>query len=102
MWNGVDCAYVNSYCLAGGVWNGLDCVTVADECLSFENRAAPVIEELRKLRADVQEACGQDPAGQQCEDLTQDQQQAWGFYNALWSEAPIPCRTYMPDPGSLI
>jgi hypothetical protein len=62
-----------------------------------------MITELRNLRSDVLQACGQNPSEQKCMDLKQDQQRTFNLYNALWNEAPVPCRvTILPDPGSLI
>ena len=102
IWNGASCVS-STQCPAGEIWNGASCVAATSECLSYENRAASMIAELRNLRSDVQQACSQNPSGQKCMDLKQDQQQAFGRYNLLWSEAPVSCRaTLLPDPGTLI
>ena len=102
IWNGGQCVGA-AQCPGGQVWNGMSCVTATSQCIAVEARAAATIAELRNLRSNVQEACGQDPSGQKCVDLKQDQQQAWARYNLLWNEAPVDCRTtLLPDPGSLI
>lgn len=102
VWNGTSCT-LYTQCPAGEVWNGASCVAPTSECLSYETGATPMIAELRNLRSDVQQACGQNPSGQKCMDLKQEQQQAFGRYNLLWNEAPVSCRaTFLPDPGSLI
>jgi hypothetical protein len=101
-WNGTRCV-PSTQCPAGEVWNGASCMAATSECLSYESRAAATIAELRNLRSEVQQACGQNPSGQKCMDLKQDQQLAFGRYDALWNEAPTSCRvTLLPDPGSLI
>jgi len=102
VWNGTSCI-LSRQCPAGEVWNGLSCVAATDQCISFQNRAAPMIAELRNLRSDVQQACGQNPSGQNCMDLKQDQQLALDRYTLLWNEAPVECRTtFLPDPETLI
>lgn len=100
VWNGAQCVGP-AQCPVGQVWNGTNCVTAAADCISYENRAAAVIMELRSLSASIQDACGRNSSGQKCMDLKQDQQQAWARYNLLWNEAPVECRTTLPAPGSL-
>lgn len=101
VWNGVSCAPYRQ-CRAGETWDGTRCVSTPAECAGYEGRAAPLVMELRNLRAEVQQACGANPSGQACIDLRQDQQNAHARYLGLWSEAPSACRTTLPDPGSLL
>jgi len=100
VWNGLNCV-PTARCPGSEVWDGTRCVDPAVACASYEGRAASMIMELRQLKTDVQEACSQNPSGQACVDLQQQQQGALNRYMALWNEAPPACHTRLPDPGSL-
>jgi hypothetical protein len=101
VWNGVNCL-PTARCSAGEVWDGTHCVDPVAACAGYEGRAASLITELRTLKTEVQDACSQNPSGQQCADLQQQQQSDMNQYMALWNEAPTACHSRLPDPGSLM
>ncbi len=88
-------------CSPGEFWNGASCTTSAAECSAIDGRAAAMVTELRGLKAQVQDECGQDPPGQDCEDLKQRQSGALQRYEMLLTEAAPTCRATLADPGSL-
>jgi len=98
--NGTVCS--PSYnCTQGKVWNGARCVASGNNCASIEGRAAILVSELRTLKAQIQDVCGQDPSGQDCEDLKQRQREALQRYQMLLSEAGPRCQGSLEDVGSL-
>jgi len=98
--NGTICT--PSYnCAQGEVWNGARCVASGNDCASIAGRAAILVNELRTLKAQIQDVCGQDPSGQDCEDLKQRQREALQRYQMLLSEAGTRCQGTLEDVGSL-
>ena len=87
--------------LSGQYWNGSRC-TPTDECADIIGRAGPLIAELRSIAARVREACSQDPSGDECMDLKQQQDAAVQRYRMLITEAPASCGANLPDPFSVI
>jgi hypothetical protein len=57
--------------------------------------------EVRAARMDMDAACSKNRSGQQCRDLTQSYDLALQRYRMLLNEAPIACRSMLPDPLSL-
>ena len=100
IWNGAGCALSNR-CASGEVWNGARCVASAAECASIDGRAAILVSELRALKTQIQDACGQNPPGPDCEDLKQRQGEALQRYQMLLSEAGPGCQATLEAPGSL-
>ena len=100
IWNGGACVPSNR-CMPGQVWNGVDCIPSAGECASIDARAAMLANELRGLKAQIQQSCGQDPPAQDCEDLQLRQKGALQRYQMLLAEAGPTCRTTLADPTSL-
>ena len=98
-WNGTACTTVNR-CQAGETWNGVECVNPA-QCASYDSRAQMLTAEARGIRSQRDAACSQDPIGQDCTRLTQSHDAAVQRYRMLLNEAPLPCRTTLPDPISL-
>jgi len=49
----------------------------------------------------MEAACSNDPYGQDCMGLTQGHDGAVQRYEMLMNEAPVSCRTMLPDPLSL-
>jgi len=100
VWNGGSCVASNQ-CSPGQYWNGSRC-TPTDECADIIGRAGPLIAELRSIAARVREACSQDPSGDECMDLKQQQDAAVQRYRMLITEAPASCGANLPDPFSVI
>jgi len=99
-WNGAACT--PSYnCAASERWNGVRCVASAEECAGVDGRAAILVDELRGLKAQIQEVCGQDPSGQDCQDLRLRQREALQRYQMLLTEAGPRCQATLEAPGSL-
>ncbi|HLV87566.1 MAG TPA: hypothetical protein VKV39_11350 [Candidatus Sulfotelmatobacter sp.] len=101
VWNGAACARPGQ-CSASEIWDGGRCVNPATECTSYDARAIPIVNDLRRLQSEVQQECTQDPGGQSCNNLKMEQQSSYDRYMALWNEAPAACRTRLSAPGSLI
>jgi len=99
-WNGTACT-PSSNCAPGELWNGASCVASANECSSIDGRAAILVNELRGIKAQIQDVCGQNPSGQDCENLKQRQREALQRYQMLLSEAAPRCQRTLEDPGSL-
>lgn len=100
IWNGAVCMPSN-HCAPGEIWNGTSCIASANECASIVGRAAILVSELRALKAQIQEACGQNPPWQDCEDLKQRQGEAQQRYQMLLSEAGPGCQATLADLASL-
>ena len=88
-------------CSPGEFWNGASCAVSAAACSSIDGRAAALVAELRGLKAQVQDECGQDPAGQDSEDLKRRNSGALQRYEMLLNEATPMCRATLADLGSL-
>lgn len=99
-WNGGACAGTLA-CQPGNFWNGTTCVQQADRCGTYDARGAMLAHELRSIRGPMDRVCLQDPNGQQCTELTTQHDMALSRYRILLNEAPVSCRTMMPDPLSL-
>src|SRR5579864_1425019 len=98
-WNGVA-RVASTRCRPGAYWNGAMCTNTA-ECAAFSGRAAILANELRGMRAQMQSACSNNSSGQECVDLTNGYEGALQRYRMLLNEAPLTCRTSLPDPASL-
>ena len=98
-WNGSACTLVNR-CQAGESWDGAECVNLS-QCASYSSRAELQATEARGLRNQMEAACSQDPTGQDCVRLRQSHEGAVQRYRMLMNEAPLRCRTALPDPISL-
>jgi hypothetical protein len=57
--------------------------------------------ELRGIKTQMQSACSSNPSAQECIDLTHSREGALQRYRMLQDEAPLHCRTSLPDPASL-
>jgi hypothetical protein len=99
-WNGAVCMPSN-HCAPGEIWNGTSCIASTNECASIDGRAAILVSELRALKAQIQDVCGQKPPGQDCEDLKQRQGEALQRYQMLLSEAGPGCQATPADLASL-
>ena len=99
-WNGATCLPSNE-CPVGEFWNGVNCVPFATACASISGRAAILINELRGLKAQILQACGQNPPAPDCDDLKLQQKGALLRYQMLLNEAGPDCRTTLPAPVSL-
>jgi hypothetical protein len=100
VWNGGSCL-APVHCPANDYWNGVNCTPNGAECATINSRASVDINELRGLKGRTQQACSQDPSGQECSDLTQELSGATLRYRMLLNEASPTCRTTLPDPDSL-
>jgi hypothetical protein len=100
IWNGGTCSPAGQ-CAAGATWNGVRCVTSTAECASIDSRAAVLVNELRGLKAQMQQSCGQTPPGQDCDDLKLRQQGALQRYQMLLTEAGPACPSTLADLASL-
>jgi len=100
IWNGAVCTPSN-HCAAGEFWNGANCVASAADCGSIDARGAILVSELRGMKAQIQGACGQNPPGQNCEALKQQQMGALQRYQILLGEAGPRCQSTLVDLGSL-
>lgn len=98
--NGILCTPLNN-CAPGEIWDGASCIASANECASIGGRAAILVSELRALKAQVQDVCGQNPSGQDCEDLKLRQREALQRYQMLVTEAGPTCQATLEAPGSL-
>jgi hypothetical protein len=98
-WNGSSCI-ATAQCRPGESWNGVECVNPS-QCATFGARADLLTAEARGISADMQAACLKDPQGQECISLTQSHDGAVQRYRMLLNEAPVSCRTMLPDPLSL-
>jgi len=98
-WNGSSCI-ATAQCRPGESWNGVECVNPT-QCATFGARANLLTAEARGISADMQAACFKDPYGQECIRLTQSHDGAVQRYRMLLNEAPVGCRTMLPDPLSL-
>jgi hypothetical protein len=98
-WNGSACTMVNR-CQAGESWDGGECVNLG-QCASYSSRAELQASEARAVRNQMEAACSQDPTGQDCMRLRQSHDGAVQRYRMLMNEAPLRCRTALPDPISL-
>jgi hypothetical protein len=100
-WNGAACAAIGRTCQANEYWNGVACVNSQTECASFSASAASVANEVRAVKVRMQNACMNDPSGQECSDLKQSYAAALERYRMAISGAPASCRATLPDPLSL-
>ncbi len=98
-WNGNSCMAGNR-CQAGESWNGFECSTPG-QCAMFSSRASLLAMDARSAHRDMEAACNNDPYGQQCMLSTQSYDSALLSYQMLLNEAPVSCRTLLPDPLSL-
>jgi hypothetical protein len=98
-WNGGACTVVKQ-CQSGESWNGVECVNFA-QCASYSSRAEMLAVEARGIRNQSDAACSQDPLAQDCMRLRQSHEGAVQRYRMLLNEAPLSCRTTLPDPSSL-
>jgi hypothetical protein len=98
-WNGSACAPMNR-CQAGETWNGVECVNPT-LCASFSSRAEMLAVEARGIRNEMERACSLNSQSQDCIRLTQNHDGAVQRYRMLLTEAPVSCRTTLPDPISL-
>jgi hypothetical protein len=98
--NGTLCTPLNT-CAPGEIWNGLNCIASANECASIGGRAAILVSELRALKAQAQDVCGQNPSGQDCEDLKLRQREASQRCQMLVTEAGPTWQATLEGPGSL-
>jgi hypothetical protein len=98
-WNGTVCMAANR-CHAGESWNGAECVNPG-QCAVFSSRASLLAMDARSIHRDKDAACHNDPYGQECMRLTQSYDSAVLSYEMLLNEAPVSCRTMLPDPLSL-
>ena len=99
-WNGSACVATDS-CQPNQYWNGVQCVTRNDDCASMTARAATLANEIRGIKADIQSACSSNPSGQQCTNAKQSYDGAILRYRMLMNEAPVACRSMLPDPLSI-
>ena len=100
-WNGGACTAIVRACQANEYWNGVACVNSQTECASFSASAALVANEVRSVKVRMQNACMDDPSGQECSDLKQSYAGAIERYRMAISGAPVNCRAMLPDPLSL-
>ena len=98
-WNGNACAATNR-CHAGELWNGFECLSPG-QCTMFSSRGSLLAMDARSAHRDKEAACNNDPYGQECMRLTQSYDSALLSYEMLLNEAPVSCRTMLPDPPSL-
>ena len=99
-WNGVSCV-ATDVCTPTEYWNGFQCVARSNECASIDARAAMQTNEIRGIKAQMQHSCSSDPSGKECSELKQSYDGAILRYRMLMNEAPVGCRTSLPDPLSL-
>ncbi len=100
-WNGAACVVSAGQCQPNEHWNGASCVASAAGCTSIDSRAALLANEIRADRAQMQNACSEDPYGQECIRLTQNYDGAVQRYRMLIGEARVSCRATLADPLSL-
>jgi hypothetical protein len=100
-WNGAACVVSARQCRPNEYWNGASCVASTAECVSIDSRAAMLADEIRGDRAQMQNACSEDPYGQECNRLTRSYDGAVQRYRMLIGEAPVSCRPTLADPLSL-
>ena len=99
VWSGGACIAIS--CPPNESWDGTRCVPLMDQCAATAGAAARLIEQLRALKAEMTQACMQDPAGQTCLDLTQRHELLRQEYRLLWNQASPICRSRLPEPDSL-
>ena len=99
-WNGVSCV-ATDLCAPTEYWNGFQCVARSNDCASIDARAAMLANEIRGTHAQMQQACSSNPSGKECSELKQSYDGAILRYRMLMNEAPVGCRTSLPDPLSL-
>jgi hypothetical protein len=97
--NGVSCN-ASYACPPNQYWNGASCIARTAECASIEARAASLESELRGYRGRMQIECANNSSTQECIDLTQSHDGALARYRSLMNEAPVNCRSALPDPLS--
>ncbi len=96
-WNGIACAPISmNRCQAGETWNGAECVNPT-LCSSFSGRADMLAAEARSIRSEMETACSLNSQSQDCIRLTQNHDGAVQRYRMLLNEAPVNCRTTLPD-----
>jgi hypothetical protein len=86
-------------CRAGMLWNGVTCGNTTD-CAVFASRAAALANELRGIKGEMQTACSSNSSAQ-CSEVTLRYYGAVSQYRELQNEAPVSCRSILPDPQSL-
>jgi hypothetical protein len=87
-------------CRAGLVWNGVACGNTID-CARFTGQAAALANELRGIKAEMETACSNNSSAQECSEVTLRYYGAVSRYRELQNEAPVSCRSMLPDPLSL-
>ena len=100
LWNGVSCI-PNRQCQPGEFWNGANCMPSSSQCAGIEARAATLVNELRGIKAEIQQACSQNPPAPDCEGSKLSQQGALQRYQMLLTEAGPNCQTGLLDPLAL-
>jgi hypothetical protein len=98
-WNGSACTPMNR-CQAGETWNGFECVRPG-QCAIFSSRGSLLAMDARGFHRDMDLACSKDPNGQECIRLKQSYDASLLSFQMLLNEAPVSCRTMLPDPISL-
>jgi hypothetical protein len=100
-WNGAGCIATAQQCPPNEHWNGTSCVASMDQCAAIIGRSASLVADARSIRTRMQAECSRNPSGQECMDLKQSYEAAIQTYRMLVNEAPVECRTMLPDPLSL-
>ena len=85
-------------CQPGAWWNGGSCVPSPAECSGISGRAEILLNELRSLSAQVQDACSHEPSGSECVDLKARREQDLEQYRILQNEGTPDCRARLPEP----
>jgi hypothetical protein len=99
--NGANCITTAQQCPPNERWNGTSCVASLGQCAAISGRSALQVAEARSTRTRMQAECSKNPAGQECLELKQSYEGAVQRYRMLLNEAPVECRTTLPDPLSL-
>ena len=99
-WDGASCIS-RRQCQPGEFWNGANCMPSSSQCAGIEARAATLANELRGTKAQIQQACSQNPPAPDCESLKLSQQVALQRYQMLLTEAGPNCQTGLLDPLAL-
>jgi hypothetical protein len=94
-------AYQNQYqtqCAAGQWWNGTSCTSPGIGCGGITSRAEMLLNELRSLAVQVQDACTNDPTSAECNDAKMRREGALQRYRMLQNEATPDCRAQLLEP----
>ena len=89
-------------CQAGASWNGTSCVFTQTECAGITGQAAALAAELRSIKAEMQNACTNDPSGSECSSTKGRLEDARVRYRMLLNGALPQCRTGLADESSLL